>query len=175
MTITIEPIESGHSEYIQEMASDPEMAKTSDIPYPLAPGGASAWIERMKALREQNKALTFVILADGRAVGGCQLGNLDCNGSRSGELGFFVGRPYWGRGYATEGSRLLLKHAFCDLGLVCVRAGCLAWNEAAVRVLKKLGLEYTHDGPPPQSSKFPESERFQFWILSRENWELTFK
>jgi RimJ/RimL family protein N-acetyltransferase len=175
MTITIEPIEYGHSEYIQEVVSDPEMAKTSDIPHPLAPGGASAWIERMKALAEQRKALTFAILADGRAVGGCQLGKLDCNGSKSGELGFFVGRPFWGRGYATEGSRLLLRHAFCDLGLVCVRAACLAWNEAAVRVLRKLGFECTHEGPPPQGSKFPESERFQFWILSREDWESAFQ
>jgi len=175
MTITIEPIQSGHSAHIQEVVSDPEMAKTSDIPYPLAQGGASAWIERMKALMDQEKALTFAILADDRAVGACQLGNLDRNGSKSGELGFFVGKSFWGRGYATDGSRLLLKHAFCELGLVCVRAACLPWNGAAVRVLRKLGFERTHEGPPPQGSKFPESERFQFWILSREAWESTLK
>jgi len=175
MIITIEPIDSRHSDNIQEVVADPEMAKTSDIPHPLPPGGASAWIERMKGFSKRGTALTFAILADGRAIGCCQLGNLDCNGSKSGELGFFIGKRFWGRGYATQGSRLLLKHAFEDLGLVCVLAGCLAWNEPAVRVLKKLGFEYTHDGPPPQNSKFPESERFQFWILNREDWQSALK
>ena len=175
MIITIEPIENRHSAYIQEVASDPELAKTSDIPHPLPPEGASAWIERMKVLREQGRALTFAIMADGNAVGGCQLGNLDRTNSNSGELGFFVGKPFWGRGYATAGSRLLLDLAFRELGLTSVRAACLAWNAGAVRVLKKLGFELTHDGPPPRGSKFPETERFQYWILTGKAWESALK
>jgi ribosomal-protein-alanine N-acetyltransferase len=115
------------------------------------------------------------LLADGNAVGGCQLGNIDRINSNSGELGFFVGKPFWGRGYATEGSRLLLAYAFGELGLASVRSACLAWNAAAVRVLKKLGFELTHDGPPPRGSKFPETERFQYWILTSEAWKSALK
>ena len=170
MTITIEPIESRHSSCIQELISDPEIAKTSDIPYPLPLEGASAWIERMKAFREQKRALTFAILADSCVIGVCQLGSRDHTISDSGELGFLTGKPFWGRGYATEGSCLLLTFAFCELRLNSVSSSCLAWNTGAIRVLKKLGFEFTHTGSPPQGSKFPKTEQFQYWILTREAW-----
>jgi hypothetical protein len=170
MTIAIELIESRHSFRIHELITDPEIAKTSDIPYPLPLDEASAWIERMKTLREQGRVLTFAILVNGRVVGVCQLGNRDRTISGSGELGFFTGKDFWGRGYATEGSRLLLMLAFNELGLNSVSSSCLAWNTGAIRVLKKLGFESTHTGSPPQGSKFPETEQFQYWILTREAW-----
>jgi RimJ/RimL family protein N-acetyltransferase len=118
MTVTIELIESRHSFHIHELISDPEIAKTSDIPHPLPLEEASAWIERMKALREQGRVLTFAILVHSRVVGVCQLGNRDRTISDSGELGFFTGKAFWGRGYATEGSRLLLM--LCQLKLPCL-------------------------------------------------------
>jgi ribosomal-protein-alanine N-acetyltransferase len=170
MTITIENIESRHRFCIHELISDPEIAKTSDIPHPLPLEEASAWIERMKALREQGRALTFAILVRSRVVGVCQLGSRDRTISDSGELGFFTGKDFWGRGYATEGSRLLLILAFSELGLNSVSSSCLAWNTGAIRVLKKLGFESTHTGSPPQGSKFPQTEQFQYWILTREAW-----
>jgi RimJ/RimL family protein N-acetyltransferase len=170
MTITIEIIESRHSFCIHELISDPEIAKTSDIPHPLPLEEASAWIERMKVLREQGRALTFAVLVNSRVVGVCQLGNRDRTISDSGELGFFTGKAFWGRGYATEGSRLLLMLAFSELGLNAVSSSCLAWNTGAIRVLKKLGFESTHTGSPPQGSKFPQTEQFQYWILTREAW-----
>jgi [ribosomal protein S5]-alanine N-acetyltransferase len=171
MTIAIEIIESRHSFHIHELITDPEIAKTSDIPYPLPLEEASAWIKRMKTLREQGRVLTFAILVNGRVVGVCQLGNRDRAISGSGELGFFTGKDFWGRGYATEGSRLLLLLAFNELGLNSVSSSCLAWNTGAIRVLKKLGFESTHTGSPPLGSKFPETEQFQYWILTREAWD----
>ena len=170
MTIAIELIESRHSCCIHELISDPEIAKTSDIPYPLPLEGTSAWIERMKALREQGRALTFAMLVDSRVVGVCQFGNRDRTISDSGELGFFTGKAFWGHGYATEGSRLLLILAFSELGVNSVSSSCLAWNTGAIRVLKKLGFESTHAGSPPRGSKFPKTEQFQYWILTREAW-----
>ncbi len=170
MTITIELLESRHSFCIHELISDPEIAKTSDIPHPLPLEEASAWIERMKALREQGRTLTFVILADCRVVGVCQLGSRDCAISDTGELGFFIGKAFWRHGYATEGSRLLLILAFNELGLNSVSSSCLVWNTGAIRVLKKLGFESTHTGSPPQGSKFTQTEQFQYWILTREAW-----
>jgi RimJ/RimL family protein N-acetyltransferase len=173
MTITIELIESRHCVCIHELIADPEIAKTSDIPHPLPLEEASAWIERMKVLREQGRALTFAILANSRVIGVCQLGNRDRTISDSGELGFFTGKAFWGRGYATEGSRLLLMLAFSELGLDSVISSCLTWNAGAIRVLKKLGFESTHTGSPPQGSKFPQTEQFQYWILTRDAWHNT--
>ena len=170
MSITIEPIESRHGACIQKVISDPEIARTSEIPDALPPEGAGAWIERMKVRREQGRALTFAILTDNCVVGVCQLGSRDRTISDSAELGFFVGKSFWGRGYATKASRLVLAHAFRELGLTSVSAACLAWNTGAVRVLEKLGFEFTHTGPPPRGSKFPKTEQFQYWILTSEGW-----
>jgi [ribosomal protein S5]-alanine N-acetyltransferase len=170
MTLTIELINNLHSSSIHELISDPEIAKTSDIPYPLPLEGASAWIERMKTLREQNLAFTYAVLVDSYVVGVCQIGSRDRTIADSWEMGFFTGKPFWGHGYATEGSRLLLRLAFGELGLNSVSSSCLAWNAGAVRVLKKLGFQSTHTGSPPQGSKFPETELFNYWILTREVW-----
>jgi RimJ/RimL family protein N-acetyltransferase len=170
MTLTIELIDRRHSASIHELISDPEIAKTSDIPYPLPLEGASAWIERMLVCREQKRAFTYAMLVDSCLVGVCQLGSRDCAISDSGELGFFTGKAFWGRGYATEGSRLLLGLAFGELGLNSVNSSCLAWNNRAIRVLKKLGFQSTHTGLPPQGSKFPETELFHYWILTQDVW-----
>ncbi len=170
MSITIQPIESRHSAWIQKVILDPEIARTSEIPDALPPDGAGAWIERMRVHREQGRALTFAILADNCVVGVCQLASRDRTLSDSAELGFFVGKPFWGRGYATEASRLVLAQAFRELGLTSISASCLACNTGAVGVLKKLGFEFTHAGPPPRGSKFPKTEQFQYWILTSEVW-----
>jgi RimJ/RimL family protein N-acetyltransferase len=57
-----------------------------------------------------------------------------------GELGYWIGVPYWGRGYATEAARRLVGFAFDTLGLNRVHASCFSRNRASARVLEKAGL-----------------------------------
>ena len=63
-------------------------------------------------------------------------------GFRSGqlELGYRLRRSAWGKGYATEGARALVRKAFTELEAPCVVAAALAENRASVRVLEKAGL-----------------------------------
>ncbi len=61
------------------------------------------------------------------------------------ELGYWLGRYYWGRGFATEAGRLVLGFAFDALKLGAVEAGHFADNAASGRVLQKLGFAYTQD------------------------------
>jgi len=56
------------------------------------------------------------------------------------ELGYRLRRPVWGDGYATEGSRALVRHAFTVLGLRRVYAETMAVNLASRRVMEKAGL-----------------------------------
>jgi ribosomal-protein-alanine N-acetyltransferase len=167
--IAIEPIDRRHRVSIQEIISDPELARTTDIPSPLPPDAAGGWIARMKSLEEKGTGFTFVILADNRVVGACGLYRVDSE-RKTADLGFFVGTPYWGRGYATAASRVLLARGFTVMGLCSVQAGCLAWNIGATRVLTKLGFQPSHEGPPPPGSKFRETERHRYWSMTREQW-----
>jgi RimJ/RimL family protein N-acetyltransferase len=56
------------------------------------------------------------------------------------ELGYWIARPYWGRGYATEAGRAVIDHARHSLRLPRLSAGHFIDNPASGRVLAKLGF-----------------------------------
>jgi ribosomal-protein-alanine N-acetyltransferase len=58
------------------------------------------------------------------------------------ELGYWLGVPYWGQGYATEASREMLRYGFETLGLHRIFASHFKHNAASGRILKKLGMSY---------------------------------
>ncbi len=58
------------------------------------------------------------------------------------EFGYWLGRPFWGFGYATEAAGRLVAHAFEALGVETVHAGWFADNPASGHVLAKLGARH---------------------------------
>lgn len=58
------------------------------------------------------------------------------------ELGYWLGVPYWGQGYATEAAREILRYGFEDLRLHRIFASHFKHNPASGRILKKLGMRY---------------------------------
>lgn len=87
---------------------------------------------------------------------------------RRAELGYWVGLPYWGKGYATEAAREMVRHGFEDLKLNRIVAGVFGGNQASVRVLEKAGFK--HEGTLRQHfikvDKFVDDELFA--ILASE-------
>jgi ribosomal-protein-alanine N-acetyltransferase len=67
------------------------------------------------------------------------------------ELGYWIGAPYWGRGYATEASRAVVRWGFEGLGLRRIHASHFPRNPASGRVLEKLGMR--HEGTLRQHVK----------------------
>jgi RimJ/RimL family protein N-acetyltransferase len=57
------------------------------------------------------------------------------------DLGYRLRRAFWGKGYATEGSRALVTKGFSELGTQCVVSSALAENRASTRVMEKAGLK----------------------------------
>lgn len=57
------------------------------------------------------------------------------------EIGYWIGEPYWGRGYATEAVRLLIAYAFREAELRRLYAYVYGYNIASMRVLEKVGFE----------------------------------
>jgi RimJ/RimL family protein N-acetyltransferase len=81
-----------------------------------------------------------VTLPDGdRAVGFARLG---LTGVHAAKLGYAVRADEWGKGYATEASRLLIGFAFGTLGLHRVSAAIGPDNDASTAVVKRLGFSY---------------------------------
>ena len=61
-------------------------------------------------------------------------------------LAFYLARPYWGRGLATEAGKAFIEHGFRNRGLVKIHAGMNAANLASVRVIEKLGFRWVRSG-----------------------------
>ncbi|MFW6162462.1 MAG: GNAT family N-acetyltransferase [Planctomycetota bacterium] len=102
-----------------------------------------AFIARAVAAQAAEPRMTYELAvvgqADGRLIGSCGL-RLSGGDARSGSMGYCLARPFWGRGYATEAARALLRLGFEDLGLHRVWATCDVENHASARVLAKAGL-----------------------------------
>ncbi|GAB3251710.1 GNAT family N-acetyltransferase [Larkinella harenae] len=58
----------------------------------------------------------------------------------SGEIGYWLGEPYWGRGIATIAIRHLIRYAFANTELIRLFAGVMPHNKASMRVLEKNGF-----------------------------------
>ncbi len=120
---------------IAMLAGDYDVAcMTGTIPHPYSEQMAAEWLAG--ALNGE-EGVVFMIERDGTLVG--------CTGYRAfgadhAELGYWIGKPYWGHGYATEAARALIAHAFDADGFAYLKAGYLADNLRSERVLQKLGF-----------------------------------
>ena len=57
------------------------------------------------------------------------------------ELGYWVGKPFWGQGYATEASKAMLKYGFEVMKLNKIHASHMMQNPASGRVMEKIGMQ----------------------------------
>jgi RimJ/RimL family protein N-acetyltransferase len=161
--VQIEPIAPHHADAVQELASHPEVLATTNLPEPYPDDGAITWIEAAQERRADGEEFSFAIMVDGSLVG--VSGLVEVTGDE-GEVGFWVGKPYWGNGYATAGTRQVLRFAFEELELAEVFARPLERNVSSRRVLDKLGFTpmgvEVHEHP-----KWDEDDPVVRYVLSR--------
>lgn len=82
----------------------------------------------------------YAIELNGELVGGVGIRPRQGEAAGVADFGYWLGRDYWGRGLATEASRVLANHAFGRRGLRRLEAHVFAPNLASVRVLEKCGF-----------------------------------
>jgi RimJ/RimL family protein N-acetyltransferase len=138
--LRLEPVAEHHAPALQPLAADPEVVARTYLPDPYPPDGALAWIRATNALREQGREDNFAILRpDGRPVGVIGLTNI---ADGAAELGYWIGRPYWGQGYVKAAAPHVIAHGFRSHGLQRLYATVLATNKASIRVLQRAGFRY---------------------------------
>jgi len=156
------------AEAIQRLASDPDIAATTRSPHPYPDGAAKEFVAGMIKEREEGTAYVFVIKDRSQVVGTCGLHGV--GSGRAKELGYWIGRPYWGKGFATFGVKLTLEFAFNNLRLEWIGSHALESNAASRRVLEKSGFEFkglqTHDEP---LLKRPH-EKIALYEITRSRW-----
>ena len=109
---------------------------TARIPYPYSVEDAEQFIA---AAKRQGGEVAFLITLDDDLIGGCGVARSDSGP----ELGYWVGVPFWGQGFATEAARAVIDYAFCSLGHEALEAGVRVSNPASRRVLEKCGFQWT--------------------------------
>ena len=130
---------------VQRLAGAPELARmTLLIPHPYEVGMAEEWITSLRPSYEAGEQVTFaVVLREGGDLVGCVGINLNARDENA-ELGYWIGKPYWGQGYCTEAAREMVHYGFEVLGLHRIHANHFGSNLASGRVLQKLGM--SHEG-----------------------------
>jgi len=145
----------------QESDLEPFCEMESDPVY-RSPQGVHPRTELERSFREgwmrpkSMGLLATVYKPEGRYIGRCGLYPLrnDANEVVPGEalIAFYLARPYWGRGLATEAGRAFIAHGFGQLGLSRIEAGINAKNLASIRVIEKLGFSWVRSGEGGGSS-----------------------
>jgi len=113
-------------------------ATTGRIPHPYTVEDARQFLAKIEADREVSLAIT--LRENGRLMGGIGLRLVE--GHQNAELGYWLGVPFWGQGYATEAAREMLRYGFENLHLHRIFATHFKHNPASGRVLRKIGMRY---------------------------------
>jgi ribosomal-protein-alanine N-acetyltransferase len=156
---------------VHRLCSAREIAEsTLSIPHPYPEGAAEEFILRTRARDEADRSLNLAIVqeSDGALVGAIAL-DFEREHGRA-EVGYWIGVPYWGRGYATEAAAAVVRHAFEVEGLNRVFAHHFTRNPASGRVLEKIGMRHegTRRGHTLKWGEYLDSESL---AILRSDWD----
>jgi RimJ/RimL family protein N-acetyltransferase len=117
--------------------------RTLRIPFPYTDDDADEWLALVaKNTRQQGHPVQWAIRdAADDLIGGCGFDGFQAGKSHRAEVGYWLARPFWGRGIMTGVVRRLCRHAFDEFGLVKITAHVFAHNPASARVLEKCGFQ----------------------------------
>jgi [ribosomal protein S5]-alanine N-acetyltransferase len=158
---------------VQQLAGAREVADTTAvIPHPYPDGAAESWIAtHAAAWREHRELVLASTLKDtGELVGA--IGLVFDQAHELGELGYWVGVPYWSRGFATEAGRAVLGFAFREMSVHRIQAHHFARNPASGHVMRKMGMRREGERP----GAFKKNGRFEDLVLFgavRSSWLAT--
>jgi RimJ/RimL family protein N-acetyltransferase len=138
--LRLREMEPGDLDFVAAMLGDPEVMRY--YPRVSSRAEAQAWLDRQrKRYIDDGHGLWLVEeRATGMPAGQVGLSMQEVEGARRPEVGWLLHRPCWGKGYATEASRVLLRLSFEDLHLHRVYGRVEARNLGSARVLEKLGM-----------------------------------
>ncbi len=155
---------------VQELAGAYEIAETTaNIPHPYEDGVAEEWISTHAEAfeHEQGVSLAIELLPDGPLIGA--IGLMLHLKHEWAELGYWIGVPYWNRGYCTEAAREVLRYGFQEMGLNRIQARYMPKNPASGRVMEKIGMQ--REGVLRQSLKrFGEIEDAVMYSILRSEY-----
>ena len=116
--------------------------RTLRIPFPYSEADFQTWMEIVeRATKQQGQPINWAIRNEqGFLIGGCGFDGVQLGKSHQAEIGYWLAKPYWGRGIMTTVVRKACEFAFAEFRLVKIVAHVFADNVASAKVLEKCGF-----------------------------------
>ena len=141
--LVLRPMETRDARALALHLSEWDIVKqTATVPFPYDERSALTWIARVRRRHAEGREYAFAITraGDDELVGAVSLSFAsDPVSGRTGEIGYWLGLPHWGRGYAPEAVSALSKFGLEALGLDAIEAVVFKENKSSKRVLEKCG------------------------------------
>lgn len=136
-------LKPGDALAMELLIDDYEIAKTTlNIPHPYPKGSAESFIHFRTEVAKKGDGFSFAILEKTNRVFTGVIGlHIDKNHKKA-ELAYWIGKPYWSKGYVTEAANRICEFVFHDLELNRLWAAAMTKNPASSRVMKKIGMSY---------------------------------
>lgn len=138
----LRPYDLTDASMVQKLADDKAIAETTFVPYPYTIEKVKEWINRHAEMIQNGDAYPFAVLLknENQLIGAMTI-RVD-QVHHKGELAYWVGKDYWGKGFATEMSKAVLAFGFHELNLHRIWAPVMKKNIASGKVMEKIGLSY---------------------------------
>lgn len=143
--LILRPWEEGDAEDLYKYASNPDVGPIAGWPVHTSVDNSR---EIIKGVLSAPETYAIVLKAKGHPVGsiGLMLGKASNIGipNTEGEIGYWIGVPYWGQGLAPEAVHEIMRYGFEELNLEKMWCGYFDGNEKSKRVQEKCGFHYHH-------------------------------
>jgi ribosomal-protein-alanine N-acetyltransferase len=138
--LLLRPPRAADISHLVPLLNDFDVSKNlSSVPHPYTEDDACAFIVKTDyGFREGTDYLFAILVRPDLFIGVCGL-----HPSGGWQFGYWLGKPYWGKGYATEAAGRVVAFAFDVLKTETLRAGWYHDNPVSGRVLEKLGFRLT--------------------------------
>ena len=169
--LILRPWEESDAEDLYNYAKDPEVGPIAGWPVHTSVENSREVIKAVLAVPE---TYAVCLKEDNRAIGSIGLligknSNLDIPDDE-GEIGYWIGVPFWGRGLIPEATRELIRHAFADLGMKTLWCGYFDGNEKSKRAQEKCGFVYHHTDKDIHWELMGDIRTENITRLSKEDW-----
>lgn len=169
--LILRPWRESDAEALYTYASDPAVGPPAGWPPHTSVENSREIIKGVLSERE-----TYAIcLKSGKPVGSI---GLRLNGSTDMtdrddecELGYWIGKPFWGQGLVPEAARALLRYAFEQLGMRAVWCGYYEGNDKSRRVQEKLGFVYQHKTEGIEVTLMNEVRTGHCNLMTKKRWQ----
>lgn len=134
------------------------------VPHPYGPADAKDWVKLSRSICRSGKGLPLAVIRRDRRdlIGGVGVS------FAKGEIGYWLGEDYWGRGYATEAVGALTDRSFSHRSVPCLWAAVRPGNDGSCRVLEKVG--FLREGTREYQFRDGKVQALNF-VLERGIWE----